>query len=87
MILSAAYKRIIASLNYCNGGDARELSIIWVSAFKARIVHGDSTIHTVFVSEPCDLDDNVADYLDAFAERLAKVKFNQFWVYGSAVSL
>jgi ketosteroid isomerase-like protein len=81
MQLSKEYQSIINSLNYINRGDAREITVMWVSDFKARVVQEVSTIHTVTVDRPELLDHTVAEYLVAFAEQLAKVRFRQAMIY------
>jgi hypothetical protein len=83
MQLSKEYQSIINSLDYINGGDQREISIIWVSEYKARIVQEEMTIHSIRVERPELLDHSVADYLVAFAERLAKVRFKQYMTFGN----
>jgi ketosteroid isomerase-like protein len=81
MQLSREYQSIINSLDYINRGDARELTVLWVSDFKARITQEDTTIHSIVVDRPELLDHAVADYLVLFAERLAKVRFRQAMVH------
>lgn len=73
------YNQIIRALDYINKGHARDITIIWVSAYSARIVNDESHIKSIRVDNPCLLDNAVTAYLDQYAGALAKIRFSQFF--------
>lgn len=70
------YQRIIKSLDAINKGDARELTIVWVSLYTARIVYEDTTIHTIRAGQQESLDQLVAEYLEGFLRVLTSHRQN-----------
>ena len=76
------YTQIIKALDYINHGHARDISVLWVSPYAARIVNDDCHVKSIRVDFPMLLDNAVTTYLEQYAEVLAKIRFSQFFKGG-----